>query len=303
MNSRMEENRCIYEWLVLTAKGYCTGDFSDLFPVLAQDCVLESQWVLTPHTGYDEVTSYLTGKGKTLAKTGSFPRCAMVELVGNMNPVRNTTISINGEPRRTATVGLMYTPCKPALYMEQTIKGETNSMLIDIRVNDRGMVRRIDLCMCELFRFRGFMRHMTVYPTDMTGPKGDGKEHMVRVNQPYFDELYMFMPIPGLGDEEYNYSGLPLSEFSIHMDTWCETLEKWRAFLDTNSIEEAYAMIAGVDHVTGTIHNPEAAEYFETVGRRIWENRGNSMQMLKDLSEWTDLYRDSYRYVRFESAR
>ena len=303
MNSKMEENRCLYEWLTLIAKGYCTGDFSDVFPVLAPDCVFESQWVLRPNVGYDEVTSYLTGKGKTLIKTGSFPKCAMVELVGNVNPIRNTSVIVNGGTPQSGSVGLMYTPCKPALYLEQTINGKTNNMLIDVTIDKTGMVKRIDLCMCELFRFRGFIKHMKLFPINTIGQKDDGQEHLVRVNQPYFDELYMFMPIPGLGEEEYNYYGLSFGELNIDMDIWCDALDKWRAFLDTNNIDEAYQMIADVDHDTRTIRNPEAAEYFERVGRKIWENRTNSKQMLKDLTEWTELYKNAYKYMRFESSK
>ena len=49
MNCKMEENSRLYDVLSVLEDGYTTGNFEGLFPFLAQDCVMESQWVLTPN--------------------------------------------------------------------------------------------------------------------------------------------------------------------------------------------------------------------------------------------------------------
>ena len=43
MNCKMEENSRLYDVLSVLENGYTTGNFSSLFPFLAQDCVMESQ--------------------------------------------------------------------------------------------------------------------------------------------------------------------------------------------------------------------------------------------------------------------
>ena len=179
MNCKLEENSRRYDVLCALAKGYETGDFSELFPFLAKDCVLESQWVLTPNTGYDAVVSYLTGKGKTLVKYECLADCSIVELVDNCRPVKMPRVIVNGEAPKQAYVGLMYTPGTLCLLMKQTLDGETNSVLVDVSIDDEGMVKRIDLCMPELFRFRPFDTHARFNPA-AADRKDDGQVTEVR---------------------------------------------------------------------------------------------------------------------------
>lgn len=154
MQSSLTENEMLYPVLSALRTGYETGDFSSLFPFLASDCVMESMWVLTPNTGYDAVVEYLTGKGRTLARNGCFPCCTFVELVGSLNPVRSASLSLNGGAPSRGSVGLAYKDGKLCLYMSQTLNGETHGVIVDVRLDADGMVKRIDLCMPELFNFR-----------------------------------------------------------------------------------------------------------------------------------------------------
>ena len=154
MNCRMEENSRLYDVLSVLRDGYTTGNFEGLFPFLAQDCVMESQWVLTPNTGYDAVAAYYTEKGNTLVESGSFPNCSIVELLGNCNPVKNASGSLNGGKQEASSLGHMYTPGKLCLEMKQTIDDKENAVIVDVTLNESGLVKRIDLCMPELFKYR-----------------------------------------------------------------------------------------------------------------------------------------------------
>lgn len=164
MNSRLEENRRLFDVLSALAKGYSTGDFDDLFPFLARDCVMESQWVLIPNTGYDEIVYYYTGKGETFKKTKSFSQCRIVELIGDSNPVRCEKVHLNDGPAKPASVCLIYPPGKLCLLAEQELDGQTNCMIIDVKLNDVGLVKRIDLCMPEFFRYRDFDSSILLFP-------------------------------------------------------------------------------------------------------------------------------------------
>ena len=49
MKTKLEKDTIMYTYLEAFEKGYSSGDFSEVFPYLAEDCVMESQWVLTPN--------------------------------------------------------------------------------------------------------------------------------------------------------------------------------------------------------------------------------------------------------------
>lgn len=132
MKCRLEENGRLLQILRSLEKGYESGDFSGFFPYLSQNCVLESQWVLTPNTGYDAIVDYYTGKGRTLADSGVFPDCEIVELIGDLNMVKNASVSVNGEPAQTIDVGILYTPGKLCLMVEQTLNGSKNGVIVDL---------------------------------------------------------------------------------------------------------------------------------------------------------------------------
>ena len=93
-------------------KGYETGDFTDVKQYLTDDSIFESQWVLEPLTGTDEIMGYLLGKGKTLQKHNAFAEATFPG-------------GTEGE------------------YMLVT-QGE-DEMGIEVQLDDQGMVQRIDL--------------------------------------------------------------------------------------------------------------------------------------------------------------
>ena len=135
-------------------KGYETGNFSEFFPFLAEDCVYESQWVLTPMVGKGKIVRHLSRKGEALVSSGSFCDCTQVELIGDVNPVSCEKVNVNGVAAGPGRVGIHYTHGKYCLLIEQEINGEHIEILIDIRLNEEGKVARIDLCDPVFFAFR-----------------------------------------------------------------------------------------------------------------------------------------------------
>ena len=140
------------DYLKALCKCYSTGDFEPLFCLLSDDIVFESQWVMQPNVGRKAVEEYFTGKGKTLKNNNCCPDCRIVRLVGDINPVEGK-VSVNGDEPEHAKVGLLYPDGKLCMYMSQTLNGETNGVIVDIKTDEHNLISRIDLCMPELFRF------------------------------------------------------------------------------------------------------------------------------------------------------
>lgn len=148
-------NDILLKYCKVLGECYSTGDFTEIFPYLADDCVWESQWRLTPETGKEAVISYFTKKGLTLQKTQSFPKYLIVEFIDNINTIKNENIVINGK-KENASFGLFYEEGKIALFMAQTLNDVTNGTIIDLTLDDDKKISRIDMCMPELFKFKKY---------------------------------------------------------------------------------------------------------------------------------------------------
>ena len=133
------KNRMLLNDLKTLCNGYTTGDFYPLYYMLADDVVLESQWVESQNIGREAVEEYFNGKGEALKRDNAFPKCSIVRLVGN-------------EPE-PATAGSQYPEGKLCLYMSQTLDGKSNGVIVDLTLNERNQISRIDLCAPELFDF------------------------------------------------------------------------------------------------------------------------------------------------------
>ena len=142
--------------LKVVAEAYQTVCFGGIFPLLAEDCVWESQWRLDPECGRDQVIRYYIQKEESMRGYEDTLRCGIVELVGSFNPV-----SGEGKDGRRVSAGLLYPDGKLCVYMEQLLDGQINGILIDLTLNEDGLITRIDLCMPELFRFRPYNEEIT----------------------------------------------------------------------------------------------------------------------------------------------
>lgn len=156
MRTDSNKNETLKGYLETLCKCYSTGRFENLFPLLADDCVFESQWVLTPNTGKSAVVDYFQGKGATLRKNNCCPTCTIVEFVGNLNTIKNAEVHLNGGEAQRASLGLWYPDGKLAMLMCQTLNDVTNGVIVDLQLDENDLISQIDLCMPELFNFKHF---------------------------------------------------------------------------------------------------------------------------------------------------
>ena len=185
MKCWLTENARLYVVLRELSSGYETGDIKSFFPFLADDCVLESQWVLMPNEGKDSVIKYLKGKGKTLKRTKSFPKCCVYEIIGDITTVTNATVTTDFRSYEKASLSLMHTPGKLCLMLTQKLENETVNMVIDVTLGDDGLVRRIDLCNPDFYRCRPFETYVRLNPGDEVVDEDDdsSKHHDERLAQ------------------------------------------------------------------------------------------------------------------------
>lgn len=157
----MSKNEVLNKRLEVLCKCYSTGWFDDLFPLLADNCIMHSHWVMTPNVGKDEVVKYFTGKGKTLRESGSCPKCHIVKLVGNVNVVESENVHLNGGEPQKMKIGLWYEDGKFAMLMQQELDGELIEVLVDVDVDEDGLIAKISLCEPAMFKYQ---HYRTPYP-------------------------------------------------------------------------------------------------------------------------------------------
>lgn len=287
MKTKLELAALTYMYLDLIDDGYRKGEFEPLFPYLADDCVLESQWVMTPNVGYDAVVSYLTGKGEALKRTGSYPSCSIQELVGNINTIKDIDINIGGG-KKHGSVGLYYPSGELCLLIEQTIDDETNGVILRIKLNEDEKISHIDLCMPKLFQYRDFYTFVSLYPCADEETILEGAR--IRVSESYYSELYLFLGMVGEEFDEYD-------DLRVPMGKWIEFLEFWKRFCSFETFDEAFEDACGIDYTSYTVKNKNACSILGHSGKNIWENRNNNFHMLDGLIEWTDKYKDAWSHI------
>ncbi len=146
------DKELLLKYLKIIGNGYATGDFKELYPFLAPDCVWESQWRLTPETGKETVINYFNKKGDILRETASFPKWMVVEFVDNLNPIKASIVKRNVK-NPPVSIGLLYEKGKLALFMAQDLDDRVSSSIVDIKIDENNLIKRIDMCMPELFKF------------------------------------------------------------------------------------------------------------------------------------------------------
>lgn len=282
--TRLERNMQLYNILRILEDSYEDGDFTEFVTLLAEDCVYESMWVLEPLCGREAVTNHLLEKGKSIQRSGAYPRCRIEEFVGSMNPISKANISLNGE-KKYGTVALAYESGKFCLMLEQKLDGKTNEMLIDLKLTEDGMVSRMDLCMPELFNTIGLCPHVVFLPAN-----GDEEieEALIRVGYDYFDELCLFLGLAGQDFDEYD-------DLVIPMENWERMLQWWKEFVEAKDYDTIYEKMAGIDYDNWSVANEFAHHRLGWSGERLWNERHIHADKVEGLLEWTR------KYSRYES--
>lgn len=155
MHKGVINKELLYKYLKVLGSCYASGIFDPLYPYLSDDCIWESQWRLTPETGKESVINYFDKKGQILRETGCFPKWMVVEYVGNHNSVATTVVKgkTKSEP---VNVAILYQNGMLALFMAQELDDETSASIVEIKLDEKDLIQRIDVCMPELFKFKKY---------------------------------------------------------------------------------------------------------------------------------------------------
>lgn len=280
--TRLERNARLYDVLQIMGTAYENGDFSEFVELLTEDCAYTSMWVLETIQGRKAVSRRLLGKGRAIQKSGCFPECWVVELVGNMNPLPEADVIVNGNKTR-ASVGLAYEAGKPCLMMRQELGDKDNEVLVDLQLTEEGKVSGIDVCMPELFRTNVASEYIFCLPA-----KGEEKkpEALIRISENYFTELYTFLGMVETQFDEYE-------DMVIPMETWMQALNFWKTFAEATEYDAFIESAAGIHYENWAIDNKAVLERLNKRGVLLWKRRKENKAMLDGLLEWTQKYKSS----------
>ena len=282
MKTKLEQQALICDYLELLWDGYRNGDFSEFFSHLAMDCEMHSQWVLQPNVGYDAIVDYFTGKGKMLKETKSFPKCSIQELLCSAHPVCNAQIHVDGAVK-SEKVGLWYEEGELCLLMEQQLKDETVSAMLRLTLNNDGKISTINLCAPELFSYRGWNdgTFMTVYPARGEEEKKDCR---IRLSDRYYGELSVALSSIGREFDEWGEESIPMNE-------WERVLQKWQELYAFESFDALLESVGGVDYNTFCVEDSKAFATLMWNGKRMWDNRLQTPNIVCDLREWAQKHK------------
>ena len=285
--TRLERNTQLYNVLRVLETAYEKGNFTEFVDLLTEDCIYESMWALEPLYGRDAVSRHLLGKGKSIKESETFPSCWIAELVGNMNPLPESDIIVNGEKKR-ATLALAYEAGKFCLMMEQKLDGNTNQVLVDLKLTEDGKVSRMDLCMPELFNRNGMCPHVVFLPAN---GEEENEDALIRISGGYFSELYLFFDLAGEEFDEYD-------DLVIPMEKWEYALSCWKDFVEAPNYDTFVEKVAGIDYENWFVGDKEILSRLGYSGVSLWKRRKENAAMLEGLLEWTQKYKDSHDCIR-----
>ena len=115
-----------------------------------------------------------------------------------MNLIKDADFHVNGE-KTHGSFGLLYNSGELCLLMEQTIDDKTNCVMLRIKLTEDNKIARVDLCDPGLFQYRDFYTFVSFYPAN---GENELKEGRMRVSEPYYPELYLFLGMVGEAFDE-----------------------------------------------------------------------------------------------------
>lgn len=149
----MEENLKLKQALAALKQGYETGDFSELVPYLSDNCEFDTMWRRSPVIGKEAVMLYFTEKGKSIAKSGTFPICRYVIQTDETEVKTHTLCGWDGKIVPIMRCQISHEKGKAALLMTQTLNDEKNTVYVDVSMDGDDKVRRILLLEKLFFQF------------------------------------------------------------------------------------------------------------------------------------------------------
>lgn len=274
MKTKLELAKLSYEYLGVISNGYETSDFTQVFPLLAEDCILESQLGEENKTvsGYEAVVLYFSEVRSGILDSASFPSCTTNEFV---------------EWPEEDGLGKYYPECDFCLIIEQENGDEMDETVLRIQLNEDEKISHIIIGVPESFQVRCFYTVARLVPGS---DDSEIDEAEIFVSDDYGNELYLFLGMADIAFDEYD-------DIQIPMDKWQEALSYWERFYSFETFDEAFEDACGIDYKTFTIEDEETRDYLSYNGEEMWSNRYNSKNMLSALVEWTEKYKHTCDFI------
>lgn len=266
MNYYSAEAHALCRFMVALRESAYMERFDALVPLLAEDCLLESEWLSVRESGKTAVKAWLD---------------VALEDRWNKNIIWHYGVAeILSAPDAFALQGPF------GLHILRETDDEHNSILITAAVDARGKVNRIRIEDAGPYTLQVFFHCIRL--------RGDTEEQK--------DSSFSFL----LPDTYWDYlqvgmacAGLPVSTRSrLSPDKLLEGLDWWRRFCGAINYDAAFEDLAGADYSSGRCEHLENACILGKAGKQMWKNRGKALSMAEHLAGWTAGVSDRCQLLR-----
>ncbi len=267
-----DEARAQYRFMVMMRESYWMEHFNSLAPLLAEDCMLESQWLSVYENGKAAVKAFLD---KSLEERW------------NKNIVWHYGVAeILKAPDASDRAGLF------GLHIKRETDEAYNSILVTAEMDEQGHAKRLWIENAALYMFQVFLRCVSIELSSETGMDPPGA---FLLPDTYLDYL-------GLG---MAYAGrqLRLPRSHLWQEELLKAIDTWRSFCFSDRFDEAFETMAGVNYAAGTVERPQVAGLLGLRGKGMWENRHRSFSMIDLLAEWAENFGDGNVLLRLRERR
>lgn len=287
MRTYLEKQRIKHDALTKLGEGYFFIDFSPFLSYLSSECVLISDALPAPLEGYEAVANYL------YSISGS---------IENRKTVKDTVVALKDEPRlmknaATAPDGgfaelirstYRIGDIRLSISFERGDLGRCCGM-VDIILDDDERVTKIIVDHSHTYTYIDSHSNFDFFPqNDYPEVRMDTiKEFDNRIyfNSEYIEELDVFLQ----SAKEYVMEYI---EGFVTMPGWRKALGLWLDFVSSETYDDAFERLAGIDYEKGTIKNSDIAKQVSTIGKKIWDDRKYTKVFVESLIEWTERYKN-----------
>lgn len=124
--------------------------------LIDDDCEWYSEFSEKKYFGKEEIIKYYNEKFDNIEKSDSTMDFELCQLKGNFKDMHINKLHVNGEVVENAHVKMLQEDGKLVLLVEQTLRGETNGLLIDVDFSENGLFKKINLYSPYKFKFETY---------------------------------------------------------------------------------------------------------------------------------------------------
>ncbi|MCR5575780.1 MAG: hypothetical protein K6F56_02100 [Oscillospiraceae bacterium] len=266
MNYYSADAHTLLDFMVTMRESSNMEHFNELAPLLAEDCLLESEWLSVHEEGKTAVKAWLDNA---------------LEDRWNKNIVWHYGVAeILSAPDTAALQGPF------GLHILRETDGGYNNIVITAAVDTQGKVDRIRIDDAGLYALQVFSRcfRMKRKSEDWNDPS-----NAFLMPDTYWDYLRV-----GMTCAECHISKIS----PVFPNSLLEGLSWWRRFCKAINFDAAFEELTGTDYPSGRCERPESARLLGWMGKRLWENREHALAMADHLTAWTESLPDRSEMLR-----